>query len=435
MLTLAFAGSVLHAGIFDSLFGTKPKKSDVKVEEVVPEQSDKKKMIVEEEVISADEYIDSSDENEDAIFEESPAVPEEQAISDEESEVSEVTQSEGDREVDPFIKVKNILLSYTQKPEKIYLGEHFVVKLKAIIPETNITAIETGFIGGKSYKIFNRDNPWVQTGTNSYENSFIFKLLDKDAKLPNIKVRNQSAGGKVQSEIIKPFRAKLVTLREDELFSRVIGEDLHIVNHQERPYDEHSNIVVMEINATRANLEDFHIPYALREGIDDIKVSGDAQKIYYFAIVSNMRKDFRFKYFDPRQKRYEMVSFPIRPIDTSISTHTELNPQKSRYIFYKALFLVVMALLFVALFIFRRNYIFLLLAALFIIALAYVQIPITKAKLPAGTALRILPMANSTLFFRTDQPMEVDILLKKKRYTKVLLPNKKIGWVKNEAIR
>ncbi len=440
----------LHAGIFDSLFGRSVKKSDVQVtqspeleEDESPAVSVKKEKssvqpITEEEVISADAYIDSSDENDDKIFgSESNTVPYEQAIGpDESNSLSEddLTQNVK-QQSDPFIKVKNILLSYVQKPDKIYIGQHFKIRVKAIIPKTDASAIETTFLKGKSYQVFNQRSPWKQTGPDSYENSFTLKLTAEDGKLPNIKVINKTKSGKTQSEILKAFKTKIVTLRRDELFSDIIADDLQVQNHQERPYDEQSNIVVMEINATNGNLEDFHIPYATREGIDSIRQSGDTQKIYYFAIVPNVKKEFRFKFFNPQNKRYEVVSFAIKPIDTSISTHTELNPQKNKYFLYKIVFLVAMALLFVLLFAIYKKYVLLAVAALFVVMLAFMQIPITKAKLPAGSALRILPMANSTVFFRTSEPLQVDILLKKKRYTKVLLPNQKIGWVKNEAIR
>jgi hypothetical protein len=435
----------VQAGIFDSLFGSGEKKSDVVVEEseeLPPQTEDgiihEEKVIVEEEVISADEYMDSSEESDEKIFSEEsapqnqPAYEEESAVSDEDI-IPEVSFSE--EEEDPFIKVKNILLSYVDKPEKIYLLQHFPVKIKAIIPRTNVTAIQTEFIKGRSFRVLNPESAWVKTGDNSYENTFYFKLLDKSAKLPNIKVINQTSDGSVRSEILKAFPAKLILLREDELFSRVVADNLSVENHQERPYDESANLVVMEVNATGGNLEDFHIPFAIREGIDQIKTEGRAQKIYFFAIVPNVKKRFKFKYFNPQKNRYEIVSFDIRPIDTTISTHTELNPQKNKYVLYKVIFLVVMVLLFVALFFIYRKYYLLGIAVVFIVLLTYVQIPITKVTLPAGSPLRILPMPSSTVFFRTEQPMEVDILLKKSNYTKVLLPNQKIGWVKNEDIR
>ncbi len=436
----------LYGGLFDSIFGSDDKKkSDIVIEESEPVPADEEilpaeNVIVEEETISADEYLDSSSEDENIFGSQkeenidlSDGFIPEKAVSEDEDIPSDFF--ERDQESDPFIKERNILLSFTKKPQKVYLLQHFEVHIKALIPQTNIKAIETDFTKGKDYKVLNRDNEWIKTGDNSYENSFIFKLLTPNAKLPNIKVTNQTQSGSIRSEYLKPFSPKIITLREDDLFCKVIAADLEVLNHQERKYDESANIVVLEINATSGNLEDFHIPVALREGIDQLNQNGAKQKIYYFAIVPNVKKRFKFKYFNLEKNRYEVISFDIKPIDTKISTHTELNPQKNKYIIYKAIFLIVMALLFVILFIKYRKYYLLLFALAFIIMLSFVQMPITKAKLPAGSALRILPMANSTVFFRTRTPLEVDILLKKRDYTKVLLPNKKIGWIKNEDIR
>jgi len=452
LLTFVSLQLSLHAGIFDSLFGSHEKKSDVVVQESPELPADtenetddtgmvtQEKVIVEEEVISADEYMDSSEESEDTIFsddnaeEAAPAYQEERAVSDEDT-VEESMPAAEPVVQDPFIKVKNILLSYLEKPKKVYLRQHFAVKVKAIIPRTDVTALQTDFIRGGSYRALNPDSPWIKTGENSYENVFYFKLLDKNARLPDIKVSNQVKNGSVRSEILKALPVKLITLREDDLFTRVVANTLSVQHHQERTYDERSNIVVMEINATAGNLEDFHIPFAVREGTDEIKSSGQSQKIYFFAIVPNVKKVFKFKYFNPQKNRYEIVSFPIKPIDTTISTHTELNPQKNKYVLYKIVFLVTMVLLFTVLFYFYRKYYLLAIAAFFLVMLTFVQIPVKKATLPSGSPLRILPMPSSTVFFRTDKAMEVKILLKKAHYTKVLLPNQKIGWVKNEDIR
>jgi len=451
LLTLFTLQLSLNAGIFDSLFGSHDeKKSDVVIEEseeipveTAPKTVDQKKVIVEEEVISAEEYMDSTDEHDDQIFSDEsrdlsePAYQDEPAISEEEPDESSFPETEPAEQVvrDPFIKVKNILLSYVDKPEKVYLLQHFAVKVKAIVPRSDVTALQTDFIRGRAYQVRNPNSSWVKTGEHSYENTYYFKMLRKNGRLPDIKVSNQIQNGSVRSEILKSSPLRVVTLHQDDLFTRVIADKLSVQHHQERPYDEHNNIVVMEINATAGNLEDFHIPFALREGIDELKSSGLQQKIYYFAIVSNAKKEFKFKYFNPHKNRYEIVSFGIKPIDTTISTHTELNPQKNKYVRYKIIFLIVMALLFGLLFYFYRKYYLLAIAALFLIMLTFVQIPIHKVSLPAGSPLRILPMPSSTVFFRTDKPMEVDILLKKAHYSKVLLPNQKIGWVKNEDIR
>ncbi len=443
MISILCATNSIHADIFTSLFGDKNKqKSDVQIQEV---PASKEGIIVEEEVISADEYMDSTDEPyEDQLFDqrnekdtfsqestidEAPVV--EKAISTDEYDSPEDDSSLDD----PFIKVKNILLSYSDKPDKIYLLQHFPIHLKAIIPQTKIKAIQTDFIGGKDYKVINPDRPWEKTGENSYENTFYLKLLTKQAKLPNIKVTKQSQSGKVQSEVLKAFKSKIVSLRQDNLFCKVLANNLDIHKHQERKYDEQNNIIVLELNASNSNLEDFHIPFSSREGIDDIKNRGLNQKIYYFCIVPNSKKIFKFKYFNLLRNRFEIISFDIKPIDTTISTHTNLNPQKNKYIIYKMTALGILAFLFVILYFKTKKIYYIALALLTIVFLFYTQVPIRKVTIRANVPLRILPMQNSTIFFRTNKPINADILLKKERYTKVLLPNKKIGWIKNEDLR
>ncbi len=447
MISIVCSVSSIQADIFTSLFGHKDKqKSDVQIQE---EPASKEGTIVEEEVISADEYMDSTDEpdedqlfdqanqkdtfSQDSAIDEAPEV--EKAISTDEYDTQEDDLEEDSSLDDPFIKVKNILLSYSDKPDKIYLLQHFPIHLKAIIPQTNIKAIQTDFIGGKDYKVINPDRPWEKTGENSYENTFYLKLLTKQAKLPNIKVSKQSQSGKVQSEVLKAFNSKIVSLRQDNLFCKILANSLDVHKHQERKYDEQSNIIVLELNATNGNLEDFHIPFASREGIDDIKTKGLNQKIYYFCIVSNSKKIFKFKYFNLLRNRFEIISFDIKPIDTTISTHTNLNPQKNKYIIYKMIALGILALLFLILYFKTKKIYYIALALVTIVFLFYTQVPIRKVTIRANVPLRILPMQNSTIFFRTNKPLNADILLKKERYTKVLLPNKKIGWIKNEDLR
>ncbi len=446
-LYVVFACGTLQADIFTSLFGNRDnQKSDVQIQE---EQPTKDGVIVEEEVISADEYMDSSDElEEDQLFDQSSQdttfsdesqiqepIDTEKAISTDDYNPQEESFEQDSSFEDPFIKVKNILLSYSDKPEKIYLLQHFPVHIKAIIPQTNLRAIQTDFIGGKDYKVLNPDRPWEKSGENSYENTFYLKLLTKHAKIPNIKVTKQSESGKIQSEVLKAFEAKLVSLRQDNLFCKVLANSLEVNKHQERKYDEQNNIVVLELNASSANLEDFHIPFASREGIDDIKTDGLNQKIYYFCIVPNSKKIFKFKYFNLLRNRFEIISFDIKPIDTTISTHTNLNPQKNKYIIYKMIALAVVAFLFILLYFKTKKIYYIAFALITIIFLFYTQVPIRKVTIRENVALRILPMQNSTIFFRTTKPLSADILLKKDSYTKVLLPNKKIGWIKNEDLR
>ncbi len=407
----------MQASFLGDLFGTSKPDHQVVHEDAI--------VIEDEEVMTADEYMDSVEEPTDIeVF----ATPDTQAFDEGEVYID-------DEDEDPFIKAETIFLSYLEKPEKIYLSQHVTLRLKAIVTDSRLEEIETRFLDAKHVKILNPNRPWNKTSDNSYENSYVLKLFSTAAKLPDIEVTASSSKGQKQHKRLEAYKPKVVALREDEAFCLVLSEDFTLNNHHEKKYDEQSNIVLLEINATNANLEDFHIPYAIRDGIDEIKESGPIQSIYYFAIISNDIKNFKFKYFDLVSNKYHIVSFPVMLLDSSVSTQTDLNPQKNKYALYKAIALFVFALLFF-LFYLKYRKLYLLLFSLIILAfMLYTQVPISKIKLQEGMALRILPTENSTIFYKTEVPIEADILLRKDGYIKVLLPNTKIGWIDEDSTK
>ena len=402
ILFLTLLLSHAEAGFFSDLF------------EVDDEKKEKQFKEVEEEVISADDYYNSSQE---------PEFMEEKVFSEDSfDEIEEDTS---------FIESKNIFLSYLQKPKKVYVNQHFTIMIKAVLTSENIKSISSTFVGGKDYKILNEDAPWKQIGDKSYSTSYTIKLSSLKASLPHIKVTSINTKGKKSHEILKAYAQKLIALKESALFSNVLANNFTLISHNEKKYDDKSNIILLEINATHANLEDFILPFATRQGIDSLVKTDGGQNIYYFAILPNYQKELKFKYFNLSSNKFNRISFPIVVSDNSISTQTDLNPQKSKYFFYKVIVLLSLALLFLLLYIkYKKGYL-LFLALILSIYTIYTKLLSNNLTLKKDVIIRILPTENSTIFFKTAQDMEVKVLLKKNAYTKILLPNTKIGWIKD----
>jgi len=55
--------------------------------------------------------------------------------------------------------------------------------------------------------------------------------------------------------------------------------------------------------------------------------------------------------------------------------------------------------------------------------LIYISLPNQKINIPKGTKIYILPTSNSNIFKITNKVLEVEVLLKKENYIKILLPN------------
>ena len=409
-----------HAGLFDNLFGGNKEAPKITQEEAI--------IIEDEEIISAEDYLNSIDEprnievfSNDEVFS--------QAFDDAEEFIDDSDFEE------PLVRAQSIFLSFLNAPKKIYLSQRVVIKIKAVVTNKNVTFLKTTFLKAKDVQILNKSTSWKKTSQNSYEISYIIKFFSTAGKLPDFKVTTYADGRVMSNETISSYEPKIIALREDKEFSLVLSKDFTLQSHNEKKYDEKSNIVVLELNASEANLEDFHIPYAIKDGIYDIKQYGVNQSIYYFAIIPNDIKIFKFKYFDLVSNKYHIVTFPILLQDSSISTQTDLNPQKSRFALYKAIALIVLAFV-IFLFYMKTRALYLLVLTFSVLAFVlYKQIPISKVTLDKGVNLRILPTENSTIFYVTQEKIEADMLLKKDGYIKLLLPNKKIGWINEDSTK
>jgi len=384
----------------------------------VDEKKEKQFEAVEEEVISADEYFDTSDE---------PSFTgDEKVFSDNATQDSE--------EDDSFIKSKNIFLSYLSNPKRVYVNQHFTIEVKAVLTEENLQSISTKFSKGKGYKVLNPHARWKKNAEKSYSNRYTIKLLTAKSKLPDIIVSATNGAGDISQETLKSYAQRVTVLKENNLFSNILAKEFTLLSHHEKKYDEKSNIVVLEINASASNLEDFHLPFASREGIDSITEQGDSQSIYYFATIPNYQKEFKFKYFNLNTNKFIRISFPVVVSDTSVSTQTGLNPHKSKYFFYKVLALLSLSLVLLLLYIrYKKGYL-LFLALILAIYTIYSKLITNNLTVPKGVAIQILPTHNSSVFFKTNQAMDVKVLLKKNGFTKVLLPNTKIGWIKDDDL-
>ncbi len=389
--------SQLHAGFFSDLFDTAQNTREEQLESVEEMQVDEQPIMIEEKVFS-DEDMQESDE------------------------------SQG------VVKSKTIFLSYQQLPKKVYIHQHFLLNIQAVLTNPQIKTIQTSFTGGKNFKVLNPDAGWKEIGENRYTIEYNIKFLKADASLPTLRVTVQDRKGHLFSEDLKAPLQKHIALKEDPLYSNVLAKTFHIKSHHEKKYDDHSNIVLMEIDATEANLEDFHLPFASREGIDSMKRDADKESIYYFAILPNYQKEMKFKYFNLETNKFNRITFPILISDNSVSTQTDLNPQKSKYFFYKVIALLSMALILLLLYMKYKKAYLLFFSLILAVYTIYTKLITNNETLKPGVLIHILPTSNSTIFYKTSQPLEVKILLKKGNYTKVLLPNTKIGWIKNDDL-
>lgn len=343
------------------------------------------------------------------------------------------TTDELDQEI-ALPKQKSIFLSYEEIPQRIYVGELFSIKVKAIIANDEFEDISTSFEQDANLTLVNPESKWQWFSDNIFYNTFFMKLTNPQTPLPKIYLSILKNGQVLESEMLESAQTRIVKLNSDKFFSQVIAKSLKIDKFKTTQFNDESYIIVIEMEAEESNLADFHLEWVQRDGIDSSQENLPFSKIFYYAIVPNHQKHFNFTFFNTQRDEFQKISLPIILDDDSVSTQIDLNPKENSLEVYKNILYLFFLLLFVILFFKRKKNIYILFI-LFIIALfLYEKAPINSIKIATQTQVKILPTKNSTIFYTLDRPMYAEKLAKKNEYIKILLPNGKIGWIKEENV-
>ena len=325
-------------------------------------------------------------------------------------------------------------------PKRVYVKEIFPVTVKSIAVFKNLQSLSYSLIGGKDFNLLNKEALFEKIDENEYKITLYFQLLSLKGKLPLIKVTAKDKSGYIESSTLSFKPVKVFSLRHDKYFCNVLADSLNVEKYKTTRFDENSYMFVMKIAAKRANIDDFHLDWVLRDKIESKKGDFLESNFIYIAFIPSSTKEFNFKYFNLQNRRFENFSFPVVLEKEELSTQLDLNPKASNFDIYKNIFLATVALIFLTLFAFKikKNrwaviYLFIALAIG-----AYVikdELPFSDITLKEGAKVTILPTRNSTIFYTAPKSMRVKVLNRVDPYYKVLLPNNKIGWVKNEDIK
>ncbi len=340
----------------------------------------------------------------------------------------------------PPVKAKSIFLSYEKEIKSVYVNEIFKVTVKVIAAMENPSFSYT-LLGGKDYELKNPSAFFHQIDNNQYTIEFYFKLKSPTAKLPDIKITARNDREEKDSEILPHLNPKIFSLKKSPKFCNVLADELKVLKFKTTNFDEKKYMFVMKIKYKRANIEDFHIPWTIKDKIEEKKGDFLDGEVIYLAYIPSNTKYFSFKYFNLQKRQFEYFSYPVILEKDELSTQLDLNPKASRFDLYKDSILGVLALIFLGFSVFKikngqkSGYIYLLLALLIGGYIVYDQLPFSDKVVKKETKVRILPTENSTIFYTPQKDVKVKVLNKRGEYIKVMFPDNKIGWVKDEDLR
>lgn len=331
-----------------------------------------------------------------------------------------------------------LFISYDKTPSVLFKNEIFEIKLKALVASNELGLLKTTLANQSGIKLLNSNYKWKLESDGSFVLSLYFKVLDQTVvRLPDIQTVYSIDGVDKESVSMQGQTISASSIEPTGKFCGVIASSLSVVNYKIDGYDAQNNILVLDISAKYANLEDFKLQNIGMQGVNSLKNGFESGKMFYYLIIPANQKSLEFEYFDKEKAAMQTVSvtLDLSKIEDKVSTQTDLQPKSSDKALYVFLTVAVIASILYGIYYFKREKIFLILIVATIIAgVVFLFIPNEQVKIKKDTIVYLLPTENSTAFFQATSDMPVEKLKTSEGYVKIKLQDGKIGWVKGEMI-
>ena len=329
---------------------------------------------------------------------------------------------------------KNLYVSYKEIPKQVYKNQKFEVTIKALVTTKNFDYITTSFSNAKNINVLNPNSEWINTDGANYENKFFFKANNGNFQLPDflnklvqneniIEVSNLPSKKIAYSDIAKG----------DERFSNVIAKDFKLKAYKTKQYNNKESLTIIDVDAINSNLEDFSLFDIEEQGTSQLVDKYPNQNLIYYIVMPIHKKKVEFNYYNTTSKSFVTITVPLILQNELVSTQTDLNPNDSSFEKYKKMAIIVLLILFVLLYIWKRSKTYLVISVVLLIISIIYLMPNKTGIVKKDSYIYILPTKNSTIFFKLENEEKVEVLNKKREFIKIMGIDKKfIGWIKEE---
>ena len=315
-------------------------------------------------------------------------------------------------------------VEYSYVPKKVY--EKQVFPISFLTTTAHSKNIKFHFEGNK-IPVLKRP-VIIRNGSKTFF-TFYFKTTEILFKIPKVTI---TVSGK--KEILKGVKIPVRELPKRDNFSGVIASGLKIKNHQVSVFDENTNLIAISIEAHDANLEDIYVPSALKDGVENAKRTGSKMEIHYYIVLPSEQTSLTFSYFDTIKQTFVNKFIPIKVHDGSVAAQTDLNPKDDSFETLKKYVLIALAILFLLLFLWKRDFFYLILSVISAAILLTFYTALTKVCIKEGSPLYIVPSSNSTTSIHIDRRFTTAKLAERNEFVKVEYKNGIVGWIKHEDL-
>jgi len=316
-------------------------------------------------------------------------------------------------------------VTFSYVPKQVYEKQIFPISFLVTSSVSNEN-VSFNFYGNKKPVL--QEPEIIHNETKTFY-TFYFKTTQKLFKIPQIAV---TLNGK--EKVLNGVKIPVKKLPKAKNFSGVIASGLKVKNHQVSVFDESSNMIAISLEAHDANLEDIYIPSALKDGVENAKRTGSKMEIHYYIVLPSSDKSLTFSYFDTIKETFVNKTIPIQLHDGTVAAQTDLNPKDDSFEALKKYALLSLSILFVLLFLWKRDFFYLVLAVIAAAILLTFYTALATVCVKEGSPLYIVPTSTSTTSVHIDKKFTTTKLAERNEFVKIKYKNGTVGWIKNENL-
>ncbi len=271
--------------------------------------------------------------------------------------------------------------------------------------------------------------PLTNKNGNDTFYTFYFKASKIDVRIPRLFIVSENA-----DISLEPKTISLGSLKNPKEFCAVLAADMKIKNYQVSNYDTKSHMVTLSVEAYEANLEDMSLKNIEESGIEDFQRDNAKVTAEFYVILPREQKELQFSYFNTIKKRFLELKIAVELPDASVTTQSDLNPKVDAFERLKRYTLIFFSIFFLIMFLWKRDFFYLVLGVISLITLMTFYIPHKQICVKQGAPLYILPTQTSTMGTRVDNEIKTMLLGERGNFTKIEYKKGVIGWIKNEDL-
>jgi hypothetical protein len=268
----------------------------------------------------------------------------------------------------------------------------------------------------------------IHNGNDNFY-TFYFKAGKVDMKIPRLFIVSSSVDTSIEPQTIR-----LSPLKKREDFCGVLAADMKIKTSQVSNYDEKNHLVTLSIEAFEANLEDMHLNSAEESGIEELNRKFAKVEAEFYIVLPVEQKRIKFTYFNTIKNQYVFLEASAELANDAVVTQSDLNPKEDSFEKLKKYTFIFLTAFFLMMFLFKKDFFYLVLGVVSLITLLTFYIPHKKICVKQGAPLYLLPTHTSTIGTKVDEDFETSLLGEREEFLKIEYKHGVIGWIKNEDL-